>query len=52
LVLPRLRHNEPPCAHSTPPCLKSASMSDGPKYRCSGAAKITHSTSRMDTTPW
>jgi hypothetical protein len=41
LVLTRLRHIEPPCAPLTPPCLRSASTSDGPKYRCSGAVKIT-----------
>jgi hypothetical protein len=52
LVLPWLRHREPPCTPLTPPCLRSASMSDVPKYRCSGAAKITQSTSRMDSTPW
>jgi hypothetical protein len=52
LVLPRLRHREPPCAPLTPPCLRSASTSDRPKYRCNGATKITQSTSWMDTTPW
>jgi hypothetical protein len=41
LVLPRLRDREPPCAPLTPPCRRSASTSDGQKYRCNGAAKIT-----------
>jgi hypothetical protein len=35
-----------------PMCQKSASTSDGPKYRCAGAATIIQSTSRMDITPW
>jgi hypothetical protein len=49
---PRLRHSELLCAPSMPPCQKSASTSDGPKYRCTGAAKITQNTSQMDITPW
>jgi hypothetical protein len=49
---PRLRHSELLCAPSTPPCQKSTSTSDGPKYRCTGAAMIIQSTSRMDITPW
>jgi hypothetical protein len=52
LVLPRLRHREPPCDLLMPPCQKSSSMFDGQKSRCNGATKITQSTSRMDTTPW
>jgi hypothetical protein len=52
LVLPWLRHKEPPCAPLRTPCLRSASTSNGPKYRCNGVAKITQSTSRMDTMPW
>jgi hypothetical protein len=49
---PRLRHSELLCAPSMPPCQKSASTSDGPKYRCARAATITQSTSRTDITPW
>jgi hypothetical protein len=52
LGTPWLRHSEPLCAPSMPPCQKSASMSDGLKYRCTGATKITQSTSQMDITPW
>jgi hypothetical protein len=49
---PRLRHRELLCAPSTPLCQKSTSTSDGPKYRCTGAATIIQSTSQMDITPW
>jgi hypothetical protein len=49
---PRLRHIELLCAPSMPPCQKSASTSDDLKYRCTGPATITQSTSRMDITPW
>jgi hypothetical protein len=49
---PQLRHSELLCAPSMPPCPKSASTSDGPKYRCAGATTIIQSTSRMDITPW
>jgi hypothetical protein len=52
LALPWLKHKGPPCALLIPPCLKFASTSDGQKCWCNGAAKITQSTSRMDTTPW
>jgi hypothetical protein len=52
LVLPRLRHREPPCARLMPPCLRSTNTFDGPKYQCNGATKITQSTSRMNTMPW
>jgi hypothetical protein len=49
---PRLRHGGPLCAPLMPPCQKSASTSDGPKYRCTGAAMTIQSTSQMDITPW
>jgi hypothetical protein len=49
---PRLRHREPLCAPSTPPCQKSASTSDGPKYRCTRATMIIQNTSQTDLTPW
>jgi hypothetical protein len=49
---PRLRHRELLCAPSMPPCQKSASTSDGPKCRYTGAAMIIQSTSQMDITPW
>jgi hypothetical protein len=49
---PQLRHSELLCAPSMPPCQKSASTFDGLKYRCTGAATITQSTSRMDIMPW
>jgi hypothetical protein len=35
-----------------PPCPKSASTSDGPKYRCTRATMIIQSTFQMDITPW
>jgi hypothetical protein len=49
---PWLRHRGLLYAPLTPPCQKSASTSDGLKYRCTGAAMIIQSTSQMDIMPW